>query len=89
MALESINYMESFFDKFGLMTGDGAVIRRMALGAIIGSLVITYIKPDYMFQNGLPRPWSALSNGSEELSATRVPWFAVPVGLAVLFGVFI
>lgn len=87
--MESI---EKFFDGLGLMTGEYAVQKRMVFGAVIGGFIVTYIKPDLMFQNGTPRQWAftknmgAVDDGTEP---TLVPWWVVPVAGAIGAGVFI
>jgi hypothetical protein len=72
-----IDYSESFFDKFGLMTSDNAILKRAIVGLLIGGFFITYFKPSGMFkQDGTYRPWSLLENSEE---ATMIPWWTIPL----------
>lgn len=81
-----IDQIEKFFDGMGLMTGNYAIAKRLLFGALLGGILITYIKPSIMFTE----EGEAKSFGLEETEETTVlPWFIVPLIGAILSGVFI
>ena len=86
MAEAVIDRFESALDGIGLMRGPMAIPKRLVFGAILGGLVVTYIKPNFMFVDGQPREWSVTS---EDDDATLFPWWSLPIVGALLFGVFI
>lgn len=85
-----IDTLEKTLMPLGLMEGPNAVPYRMLVGAVIGGLVVTYIKPQSMFQGGMPRPWSFFETDPESgIAPTSTPWYIGPVAGAVLLGVFV
>lgn len=84
--MDIITSVENFLDKFGLMTGPYAIPGRMVLGALLGGLIITWLRPSSMFINGVARPWSGYSNSEE---ATLITWWMVPMAFAFVLGVLI
>ncbi len=90
MATAVVEGLERFFDGMGLMTGNGAIPKRMIIGAMIGGFLITYFKPKVAFEAGQPRPWVLSSaDGSIGPEPTYVPWWVAPVSGAVVGGVLI
>lgn len=83
-----VDGVENVLSPFGLMTGEYAVAKRIVVGALLGGLLITWIKPDLMFSpNGKPKPWKLLDPQAED--ATQVPWYFVPFLFSIILGVFI
>lgn len=70
--------MESFFDSVGLMRGTYAPAGRAAFGIAAGSLVMFAVRPSFAFN----------PDGSVKAGA-RVPWWAIPVALGAVLGVFV
>jgi hypothetical protein len=89
MALSIVDGFERFFDGLGLMTGEGAITKRMVIGSLAGAFIISYFKPSSSFEAGRPRPWILLSNGKDELEPTYFPWYWAPVAGAIVGGVLI
>lgn len=85
-----IDKVEAVFAPLGLMTGDYAIPKRMITGALIGSLIVSYIKPESMYFQGQPRPWSLLTT-DENAGAppTNFPWYFAGFIGAFVFGVLI
>lgn len=89
-----VGTIEQVFSPLGLMSGDGAILKRFALGAVLGGVVVVLIKPSAMFDDaGNARPWSFLmSEGQQQLSTaapTSIPWITGPIIGALIFGAFI
>lgn len=87
-----VDTVEKTLTPLGMMTGDYAVPKRMALGGVIGGMVVSWLKPPQMFApNGRPRPWSAFQSVADAngLEPTGTPWFIGPILGALLLGVFI
>ncbi len=84
-----VDGLERFFDGMGLMTGPGAIPKRMIIGAMAGGFLITYFKPKIAFETGLPRPWILTADGNGGPDPTFVPWWTAPVAGAVVGGVLI
>jgi hypothetical protein len=82
-----IESTEKALDGIGLMTGNNAIQKRIAFGAIIGGLLVSYIKPDFMFENGVPRPWKVFPDKNNPITPTWIPWWIAPVLFAFFFGV--
>ena len=80
---------ERFFDGMGIMTGEFAVGKRLIIGSLFGGFLISFVKPDIMFEHGQPRPWKLLPGNTNGADATWIPWWSVPILFAILFGVFI
>jgi hypothetical protein len=75
---------------WGLMQGEYSVLKRMVLGAGLGGLVVTWLKPGIMFTiTGEPRPWSMLDNNQVGPTPTAVPWWFGPIIGAFVLGVLI
>lgn len=90
MDLSIIDSIESALDGFGLMRGDFAIPKRFFVGGLLGAFIITYVKPEFMFHEGRPRPWSMLvSDQDSDIPPTSMPWFMFAIGGAVLLGLFI
>jgi len=82
----AIEMAEKIFDSFGLMTGDSAPIKRALFGAVLGGVLVTWVKPQLMFtENGAAKPWSLFSSDN----STPVPWYLVSVLFAFVCGVLI
>lgn len=84
-----VSSFERFFDGLGLMTGDGAITKRLVVGALAGAFLITYFKPSIAFEAGKTRPWVLFATGREEAEPTLVPWWVAPVAGAFVGGVMI
>ncbi len=89
MATTLVSGLERFFDGMGLMTGNGAIPKRMIIGAMIGGFLVTYFKPQVAFESGMPRPWTLMSDGKSGPDPTLVPWWMAPTAGAVVGGVLI
>ena len=83
--------VESFFDYFRMMRGDYAPLKRAATCAIISTALVSYAQPSSMFIGGNPRPWSLITTNLKETSIlpTATPWFFIPLGCALIAGVFV
>jgi len=80
---------ESLFDSVGLMRSPFSPIGRAAVGFGAGWVVMKAISPQWAYdENGQPRPWRYGKDGSDS-DAVTFPWWSVPLGGAVLCGVFI
>jgi hypothetical protein len=85
----AIQYLEQLFDKFGLMTGSGAQIKRALLSAVFGGVLVSWMKPSLMFtSSGVPKSWS-ITSSEEPGNTTPLPWWMVPVLFAFVGGLFI
>lgn len=85
----AIQYLEELFDKFGLMTGSGAQIKRALFSAVFGGVIVSWWKPSIMFTpSGAPKSWSLTSSEGPE-NTTPLPWWLVPVLFALVGGLFI
>ena len=80
--------VESFFDKFGLMAGDGADKKRMVIGALAAGFILTYFKPEIMFHEGAIRPWDWIETDKEKHPTKFTLWHGMAAG-AFLTGVLI
>lgn len=87
LADRSIGALETSLDSIGLMRGDYAPSKRFVLGAIIGGLITTQLRPNLMFTPEGPRAWSVMSPNDPE--ATLVPWWVPSILLGTLLGIFI
>jgi hypothetical protein len=86
-----IDTTEKVLTPLGLMEGESAVPKRMLAGAVVGGIVVALLKPDSMFENGTPRPWSftAGSGPTQGPKPTTTPWFIVPALGAIFLGLFV
>lgn len=85
-----IDTLERFFDGMGLMTGEGAIIKRILFGAVLGGFLVTYLKPALMFENGVPRPFSLITSPTETgIKPTMLPWWSAAVVGAFISGFLI
>lgn len=82
-----VDRAEAILDGFGLMTGEYADYKRMAVGYLIAAAIITAVKPDFAYVNGKPRPWTLLDSSAKD--GTWFPWYVASLGGAVLMGVLI
>jgi len=91
MADSIVGGAERFFDGLGLMTGEYAIPKRMVVGGLLGAFVVTYFKPELMFENGQPRPWNMVSDAKtpNAPNPTSLPWWTVPAAGAFIGGVLI
>jgi len=80
--------IEDFFDKFGLMAGDGADKKRMVIGALGTGFILTYLKPDLMFHEGKIRPWSWLDSDESNHPTRFTLWHGMVLG-GIVMGVLI
>ena len=88
--MDLLDKLEAGLDGFGLMRGDFAIPKRLLFGGLLGAFVISYIKPESMFYEGVPRPWSMLvSEEDSEIPPTTTPWFVVAIGGALILGMFV
>lgn len=86
--LSGVDYMENTMDKFGLMTGPNAQLKRAVIGGSIAGFLVTYIKPSWMFlPNGEARNWTLTNSNDPE--STYFPWWTVSLGGAFILGVLI
>lgn len=87
-----VDTIERVLEPLGLMTGPYAVPLRMLFGAAVGGAIVVFIKPNSMFEDGVPRPWSFLSSGRSnpnEPTPTQTPWLLGPAIGSLFFGVLI
>lgn len=84
--MELFQSIEEGLDGLGLMSSDYAELKRFTVGSLLGLFIVTFLKPDSMFINGVPRPWSLISDSEE---STSVPYFVVPLITGALLGLFI
>ncbi len=85
-----IDKVERTLEPWGLMSGPYAVPARMLFGATLGAAVVVFIKPDSMFEDGVPRPWYFLSSDQKEgPRPTHTPWLIGPALGAIFFGMFV
>lgn len=85
-----IDTFEAVLAPLGLMTGEYAIPKRMITGALLGSLVVSYIKPDSMYFQGQPRPWTLLTTDEKYgPPPTNFPWYFAGLAGAFVFGVLI
>lgn len=89
MANSVIDSAERFMDGMGLMTGEYAIIKRAAFGALIGAFIVSYLKPDIMFESGQPRPWALTAGTDNAGESTMFPWWMGPLLGGVITGVLI
>jgi len=80
---------ENFFDTLGLMTGNGAELKRMTCGALAAGFFMTYLKPSFAFHEGQIRPWSLLAGEKPEVPPTPVTLWHVMILGAFVSGVLI
>lgn len=72
----------------GLMTGEYAPLKRMFLGAGIGALLVSWLKPEFMFENNsTARSWKLLY--PDDTNATWFPWHFIPILGAFMLGVLV
>lgn len=85
-----VDKLERTLEPWGLMTGTYAVPMRMLFGATLGAAVVVFLKPNSMFEDGVPRPWFFLSDPKQGgPRPTHTPWLIGPAIGAVLFGLFV
>jgi hypothetical protein len=84
-----IDGAERFMDGMGLMTGEYAIMKRALFGALLGGFVVSYLKPNIMFESGQPRPWSLTAGTDAAGDATPFPWWMGPLIGGVITGVLI
>lgn len=88
--------IEGVFDSLGMMSGTLAPVKRAALGAGVGFVLVKAVQPSSMYyEDGTPRPWAFSQvganydgSGTGQHSAL-VPWWAVPAAGAAIGGLFI
>lgn len=83
--------LEKGFDSIGLMRGANAPFMRFAFVGAVSGLALNVTKPQYFYEGDVPRPWTLAvgKNYSGSVKPTLVPWWAVPVGLGVVSGMFV
>lgn len=87
MILEPI---ENLLDKYGLMDGPMAPLKRTAIGGGIGLGVMYLWKPEFAFdKNGQPYPWSITHKSIDRNKTTLVPYWLAASIPAVVLGVLI
>lgn len=87
MILEPI---ENLLDKYGLMEGPMAPLKRTAIGGGIGLAVMYLWKPEFAFdKNGQPYPWSITHKSVDRNKTTLVPYWLAASIPAVVLGVLI
>jgi hypothetical protein len=80
---------EKFYASLGMMDGGSASLKRLLFGAVIGGILVTYVKPSFMFNpDGTAKTWVFFSEGEED-DSTVVPWWIVPTFTGIYSGVFI
>ena len=85
-----VDKTETVLDSLGMMSGEFAIPKRMAFGAILFGVVVSYLKPDLMYTRGVPRPWKVFDKEDKgAVPATWIPWWSASVLGAFLFGVLI
>lgn len=86
-----IDTMENVLEPLGLMTGEYAVGKRLIVGGILGGFVVTWLKPEIMFEKGTgkPRPWSLITSDKTCGNPTPLPWVIGPFVGAIILGVFV
>ena len=84
-----LEWIEGGLDNMGLMRGGAAVPKRMVLGALIGAFIVTNLKPDSMFEDGMARPWNLIASEDDPISPTTTPWWFSALFGALILGVFI
>lgn len=87
LLMPAIDRVESVMDGFGLMTGEYAEYKRMAVGYLLAAVVITWYKPSFAYVNGKARNWLLLDPSDKD--ATYFPWYVAALGGAFLMGVLI
>lgn len=71
------------FSAFGL----NSPVSRAIVGLLVGSAVVLVLKPSSSFdEQGRAKPFRPLVPSDKKASATLVPWFFYPLGLAFLLG---
>jgi hypothetical protein len=83
--------VEDVLAPLGLMQGENAVAKRMAFGALLGGVIVSFFKPGNMFDDhGNARPWS-LQVGSNYAGPepTSFPWWTASIAGAVIFSTLI
>lgn len=78
---------EKILDGFGLMTGEYADVKRMALGYLLAAGLITAYKPSWAYVGGKARPWKILDPSDKE--ATYFPWYISALAGGFILGVMI
>jgi hypothetical protein len=87
-AVESVyGPVESFFVLLGLTSP----VSRALFGIGVGTLFVFLVKPSGAFDgDGKPKPFSLFSPADAKAgTTTRFPWYFYPLGLGVLFGLFV
>ncbi len=80
---------DSFEQTFSALPGGNRAVVRGAYGFAIGYLIMEAMKPTFAYNpDGSKRPWVFFSK-DEQPGATFIPWWSVPAGLAIGFGMFI
>jgi hypothetical protein len=83
-----IDGAELWLDKFGLMTGSWATLKRFAIGFALASFIVTQFKPGFMFmQDGSARPWMLIE--PENPQATPMTWYIFGAIGGLILGVLI
>lgn len=87
-AVESVyGPVEGFFVLLGLTSP----VSRALFGIGVGTLFVFLVKPSGAFDgDGKPKPFSLFSPADAKAgTTTRFPWYFYPLGLGVLFGLFV
>lgn len=84
--MDLLDKIENGLDGLGLMSSEYAPMKRFAVGSLIGLFIVSYIKPNSMFYNGVPRPWNLMSESEE---STSIPYWVVPLFTGSILGIFI
>lgn len=72
--------LEQFADKFGLMTGDLAPMKRFAVGAGVGYVLGYVLKPGVAWSAGKPRPFGyGKPKDGSDLDPTLMPAWLITV----------
>jgi hypothetical protein len=83
-----VSGFERFFDGLGMMKGNNARSKRFVFGALVGGILVTWLKPASMFsKDGSAKTWAFLADPEEE--SAMVPWWLVPTISGIFSGIFI
>lgn len=80
--------VEDLMDKFGLMQGEYAPVKRALVGAGLGAAVVFGLKPSLFWtKDGHLAPWRVTN--PKDPDATPFPWYLAVALPAVVLGVLI
>lgn len=81
--------VEQVADRFGLMQGEMAPLKRFAVGSAIGYAIAYGLKPGVAFEEGKQRPFGYGKPGASGIPPTLMPAWLITVLPGAMFALFI